>query len=253
MVNRNTARTKGWTSAAATRLLSYADPSAKSVEDALRLIVQGLLKGLKYPPTPLESIAGKLGVHEIREEQDLPGSGELRRKAGQLILVLNPETSVGRRRFTFAHELGHALLARTGPRAPTYGRELERICDLFAAEILMPTDVFIGAIREAQSFDRIFQMAREFKTSVTAATIRWAELADGAAFEAEGDKITWRFRISANVATEISRLVDEESPPNGWTKASLPFRRWEAQSVRLGNSPRRLTLLLPLQASSTAH
>ena len=129
-----------WKSAASRRLLKLADNPA-SVKQAIEILANRYLAGLSYPPTDLKAISDRLNVKEFRKEEFL-GSGELRRDREGLVIVYSPYLSLERRRFTIAHEMAHALFETSGPRFPRYGRELERLCNMFATEILMPKEAF---------------------------------------------------------------------------------------------------------------
>ena len=97
--------------------------------------------------------------------------------------------SVGYQRFTIGHELGHhqmthhhqALFA-TGEMHVSQSdfvsnrwHELE--ADHFAAELLMPRDLFIAALeRHTPGLDAVREIAEEFETSLTSTAIRFANL-----------------------------------------------------------------------------
>src|SRR5690348_14206865 len=77
-----------------------------------RTLVAPLLEGVACPPTDLGAIAARLDISISYER--ISGSGELRRLPGGLQVVCNTTLPVTRSRFTIAHELGHALLDRSG-------------------------------------------------------------------------------------------------------------------------------------------
>ena len=67
------------------------------------------------------------------------------------IIVVNENESINRQRFSLAHEFGHFLLDANAKNNPEYydafesdtnKNDLERCIDRFAAELLMPTDLF---------------------------------------------------------------------------------------------------------------
>jgi Zn-dependent peptidase ImmA (M78 family) len=82
-----------------------------------------------------------------------------------------------RRRFTIAHELGHVLIESTGANAPRAGREVERLCDLIATELLMPSARFRERLPEMLTLSEIWRLSREFRVSFLAAAYRCVELA----------------------------------------------------------------------------
>jgi hypothetical protein len=162
-----------WTSAAARRIVAAAG-GEQTVERAVVEVVDRLRAGTEGPPTDLRAICGRLGVKSCRPES-LPVAGELRRDGTGLMIAYSPGLQAGRRRFTIAHELGHAFFEHTGRNCPRRGEELERICDLFAVELLMPAGLAKNTI-EGNDPSCVFAIANRFDVSMSAAMYRFTEL-----------------------------------------------------------------------------
>jgi hypothetical protein len=168
-MGRKKRKSNNWTSAAARRMLEAAGGQS-NLEEAVVTVVSRLRDGLSGPPTDLKAVADRLGVDGWKADH-LPVAGELRREADGLRIAYSTGLSAGRRRFTIAHELGHAFFERSGPNCPRSGAELERICDLFATELLMPHSQALPLF--AQRHPRaIIESARQFEVSLTAAMYR---------------------------------------------------------------------------------
>jgi IrrE N-terminal-like domain len=178
-----------WTSAAARRLLQLAD-NAKSIEEAAEKVVGKFLEGVGTAPTDLETLATRLNI-EAFAEADMPFSGELRRDGAGFTIVYSRFLSPARRRFTIAHEMGHAIFEGTGPNCPRQGAELERLCDLLAAEILMPRQVFLQHAIGKPSVGQIMDLARRFQTSISSTARRYAELRNLTVFQVEDGEVLW--------------------------------------------------------------
>ncbi|UCF68562.1 MAG: ImmA/IrrE family metallo-endopeptidase [Acidobacteriota bacterium] len=100
--------------------------------------------------------------------------------------------SAGRRRFSIAHELGHTFFDNTlatyqmrtsQNRAQHYptdaALQLERLCDLCAAELLMPEASFREAVeRTGFRAGAIPELARSFGVSLEAAALRFVQTSD---------------------------------------------------------------------------
>ena len=158
-------RKKVWRSAAAQRVVKLAAGS-RTVEEAIEFVAKQYLQGVECPPTDLDSVGTKLGITGF-EAANLAGSGELRKDGDGLRVFYSNYLSVERRRFTIAHEMGHAVLERTGTHVPRYGKELERLCDMFAVELLMPKERFVQHTHGEVSTQRILDLARQFRSAST--------------------------------------------------------------------------------------
>jgi hypothetical protein len=146
------------------------------------------LKSLRAPIDPFR-IATSRNVQIIAA--DIRHDGVLSRsESGGYLIELNNAHSETRRRFTVAHELGHVLfldveqptpdsrfrLAEAHVHTINVDREEERLCNIAAAELLMPSTYFSSRIRLDSVGDNVFALAREFKTSVHATALRLTTL-----------------------------------------------------------------------------
>lgn len=137
-------------------------------------------------PIPVEAIAIDLLGLAVEEDDALAVSGMLVPSDRQIWLNgREARQSVGRRRFTLAHELGHWVCQfQQGRIEPSYcraeeigvgaGRELEREANAFAAELLMPAALVrreAGALRL-----NVHALARRFEVSAPAMRVRLEHL-----------------------------------------------------------------------------
>lgn len=138
-----------------------------------------------------------------------------------LILYNRGGGSEGRTRFTIAHEFGHYLLHRHQRDRFECGdddietgdgneRDIEIEADLFASTLLMPLDDFRRQVgRQPVSFDVLGHCADRYGVSLTAAALRWTEIADKRAIlvASRDDHLLWAksneaaFRSGAYFAT----------------------------------------------------
>lgn len=106
-----------------------------------------------------------------------------------LILYNSAVRSQGRKRFTIAHEFGHYILHRHQQDRFECGnddietgdnneRDIETQADLFASTLLMPLDDFRRQVDgQPISFDLLGHCADRYGVSLTAAALRWTEIA----------------------------------------------------------------------------
>ena len=164
-----------WKSAAARRLREMG--GVDCIDQAVPAVINRVLAGISCPPTDLNALCARLNVSEVVDDDDIPVVGELHRENGTFRIHCSMGQSPVRRRFTIAHELAHVLFESSGPRAPRVGVDLERLCDMLAAEILMPRAVFEAALnRSAIDAPLVRQLASKFQTSLTATALRCTEL-----------------------------------------------------------------------------
>jgi hypothetical protein len=106
------------------------------------------------PPISPEVVASMRGVARI-DEIMMPWAGCLLREAGDLVIKVRASDGRGRRRFTAFHEIEHTYMPgfvvapqyRCDPATPdaessTRDRPLEALCDVGAAELLLPRSWF---------------------------------------------------------------------------------------------------------------
>lgn len=154
---------------------------------------RGMLEGLSTVFLPIDplAIARDLGIKLFPVlQQEIDFSGCLIHADGNWGIVYRDDIPVpGFRRFTVAHELGHfeiashraAIFSDTAKHVSESGftshlwYELE--ADHFAAELLMPEDLFRAAIRETTiGLPAVKHLAAKFDTSLTSTAIRYAKL-----------------------------------------------------------------------------
>lgn len=140
-----------------------------------------------FPHAPITQIKG----------DDLPGfEGMLAAhpsKTRWKIVYNSAVRSRGRIRFTLAHEFGHYLLHRDRQELFSCSqqdmeewdaeeRQLETEADTFASYLLMPLDDFRQQIgKERVSFELLGHCAERYGVSLTAAALKWIEIADNRA------------------------------------------------------------------------
>jgi IrrE N-terminal-like domain len=144
----------------------------KNPHHALEVFVRSRRSG----DESLDVLARRLGVTRIIEQR-LPFEGGLFQLSdGELVIKLNSESSFVRKRFTLAHEIAHLLL-NTVPAhrsANQTDEDLERTCDLIAAELLMPAEEatnFISGLG-SPSPENLKAIASRFAVSLQTAAIR---------------------------------------------------------------------------------
>lgn len=142
------------------------------------------------PPVDVDKVACRLGIDIYREEfvEQIDGL-YLRMPDAPPVIAVNSSylKPPGRQRFTAAHEIGHHLLcSRVIPKTrlfyidsvETRKTRLERLCDRFAALLLMPEPLVRQWYDElaANAENRVAIMSERFGVSAWAMRVRLREL-----------------------------------------------------------------------------
>lgn len=135
-------------------------------------------------PVKLGGITESLGARKYESDLGPVFSGIVSKKANESpVIVIHSGHSAARRRFSWAHELGHVMerksIAKDDDYSFTDGRSSrydlhEFYADEFAGSILMPAEELDRMRREQYTHG---QMAQAFGVSVDAVTKRLARLA----------------------------------------------------------------------------
>lgn len=151
----------------------------------------------------LENIAAIRGVY-VKEEPIAGAEGRLATMGPKGIITVNDRIDIpGKKRFVIAHELGHFELHRGDVfsinctdddfRRWYKGNPMEIEANYFAAELLMPEDIFSGKISGKDVSRKLIEdLAKEFNTSITATSIRFVTLRpEYALICSEDSEIKW--------------------------------------------------------------
>lgn len=143
--------------------------------------------GSKSVPVDLKRLAAAANarikvVHDLRDDE----SGQTARLGSKHVIIVNGNHRNERQRFTVLHELGHIVLdlpsqhggstLKTETLLGYRGRpEEEMLCDVFAAECLLPYDCFGREVADSDiSMEAVKSFARAYEASLTATGSRFA-------------------------------------------------------------------------------
>jgi hypothetical protein len=126
-------------------------------------------------PVPLAEVGRACGVNRVLEVAGLGNEGLSYEMAGAREIRLRASLPAGRRRFTLAHEIGHAYLRSVGLRGAWL--EEERWCNRFAAALLLPRSWLLVMTRAAEPcIQTLDHLACEASVSVHAVIWRLSSL-----------------------------------------------------------------------------
>lgn len=134
------------------------------------------------PPAPLVGLARSLGATTVIYREGLPEDGRVEVRGTDIIVLVRSHRSLGRRRFTLAHEIGHLVLAQPNLRlAPLRRRERllddEQFCDRLAEALIMPSAWVAAYAQRPQTLETLRDCAQRAEVSFAAASVRLARVA----------------------------------------------------------------------------
>lgn len=143
-------------------------------------------KGWSGPPYDPAKLAAYLGMRVVPTE-NVADARTVPLRDNQIQIEFNPNKPKARVRFSIAHEIAHSLfpdcLETVRHRHPTSDQrgdewQLEMLCNLAAAEFLMPLGSFPDFKGETVSIDRVLELRRQFEVSTEAVLLRVVRLTE---------------------------------------------------------------------------
>lgn len=212
-----------WSNESVQRFAGDRDPVAAMRQHARTVVVDAFDRGWSGPPFNPVALADLLNL-KVRPTEDVLDARVVSIE-DTFRIEYNPNRSRGRVHYSIAHEIAHTFFEDCGEttrhrlnrtEAPPDEWQLEALCNIGAAEILMPQES-LGPVEELElQIERIRQLRKNFAVSTEAILIRVAELAQFsggvfAASRAGSGQYRGRYRLdyivpSADWAGNTSRV-----------------------------------------------
>lgn len=223
------------------RFVARAGLGAATPEETMKTLVGRLRRKCRKVGSPDQQLQYFLkcrGIHSIDTVRDLPCDGMLEPigadySAGFKIL-LNKQQNSERLRFTVSHEICHTLFYELVPELKFSPHEVdpteERLCNLGAAELLMPTASVQRAARPmAICLESLHQLAEEYSVSLTAMFLRLRSLR------------LWKCELSewhrmTNGTFALGRFYGGLSRPWEWDDKSIVDAAWLSSKAKFGHT-----------------
>jgi len=173
-----------WTNESVLAFAGAEDPLEAVEAAARRAVFDAVEAGWEGPPFDPFELAHLRGIevvprNELREARTVA-------QGGAIAIEYNPTRPRHRVRFSIAHEIAHTLFGdvarepryRHNPAAgPPDGWQLEMLCNVAAAEILMPTEVLADYARRPMRIEDLVELRSTFGVSIEALLRRATKLA----------------------------------------------------------------------------
>jgi hypothetical protein len=166
------------------RSVAADDPVEWVTAQARALVYRAIEAGWSGPPFDPIELATLLRI-PVHPSQEVLDARLVPHHAGVRI-EFNPNRPPGRTRYSIAHEIGHALfpdhaeMARhrlSAGHGQGHDAELELLCNLAAAELLMPIGSFPEASSADLTIDAVLNLRARFDLSTEAVLLRVGRLA----------------------------------------------------------------------------
>ena len=175
-------RARSWSSPSVKGMAGSEDPIAAVTARARRMVVKAMDDGWSGPPYEPARLAQILGM-DIRQSEDVADARLVpsgRGGGARAIIEYNPNRPRTRVRFSIAHEIAHTLFPdhaerirnRSYDTALNTDREVEMLCNMAAAEILMPVAPGGGLEKTTPTMENVVHMRDKFGVSTEAMMIR---------------------------------------------------------------------------------
>lgn len=173
------ASSRVWTNPSVLKFAAGAEPLVAAHAAAERLLAEATEADADGPPVNVFALAEHLGI-ALQPKDDLVDA-QIQSSATGLVIEYNPSRPRGRLRFSIAHELGHACFADVAaqPRHRTAAGsvesvdqgddwELELVCDIIAADLLLPAHAVDGILSVDPDIDFLMETRRRWDVSTEA-------------------------------------------------------------------------------------
>ena len=161
----------------------------------------------------------------LRHESDMSDEepGYSFESNGKHFICINEKDSEERRRFTACHEIAHIVLGLPSDHSSmpwwSYATrpKNEVLCDVFAAELLLPHKLFEPLVREEQiGFSAIDELGHRFVASITATGSRYATVMDAPCAFVLSEKGVVRYASRSKTLREAGGWIPPrmEIPPD---------------------------------------
>jgi len=172
-----------WTNPSVRKFAGNSDPIESITRRTREEVLRAMQDGWQGPPFDPFRLADLLGIATTPRE-DVLDARIVRSGSKRVQIEFNPNRPRGRMRFSVAHEIAHTLFPDcienvrnreqvTATRNDDW--QLELLCNIAAAEILMPVGSEIDP-RTPVTIDNLLRLQKEFDVSAEALSIRLVKI-----------------------------------------------------------------------------
>ncbi len=212
--------TSYWTNPSVRILVAGSDPIEFIERKSREIVLSAMQNGWQGPPFDPFELAQFLRVPAVPNE-DVSDACIVPTSSGKFTIEFNPNRSRGRIRFSIAHEISHTIFpdcaktVRNRIRSGTIRNDdwqLELLCNIAAAEFLMPTGAGTRLESEPVRIDNFVKLQAQYEVSMEALALRIAKIthepcAVFAAARTSDNLQTTAYRVDYSVNSRSTRLA----------------------------------------------
>jgi O-acetyl-ADP-ribose deacetylase (regulator of RNase III) len=166
--------------------LGESDPIVGIVSLARKLVLNSIERGWSGPPYDPFQLAQLLGMKLLPTEK-VVDARTLSDSRGGFVIEYNPNRPSARMRYSIAHEVGHTLFPdcatavrnrATHEDMKGYDWQLETLCNIAAAELLMPFGTLVEELTIRPSVRMILELRQKYLVSCEAIVNRLIRLTE---------------------------------------------------------------------------
>jgi hypothetical protein len=199
-------------------MLNADNPVDAITRKAREVVLRGIEQGWSGPPYDPQQLAELLRIQIVPDAAVV--DARIRWNSGVFCIEFNPLRPPARTRFSLAHEIGHTLFSDCSSMVRHRGYhtgtvkdewQLEMLCNVAAAEILMPVGSLPEPTQLKPTVEAILHFRKLFQVSAEAILLRLIRLTSSCAFAfaAHFDNDASEYKIDYTVKSPVFR---EEVP-----------------------------------------
>jgi Zn-dependent peptidase ImmA (M78 family)/O-acetyl-ADP-ribose deacetylase (regulator of RNase III) len=175
-----------WSNPSISAFAAGDDPVEKMVKTALRAALEAIQDGWQGPPFDPFRLAEYRGIKVVPRD-DISDARTVPVGAERLQIEYNPNRPIQRIRYSIAHEIAHTFFPDCAERvrhraAATESvpveRELEMLCNLGAAELLMPTGSFPDLKAKLLTIEGLLELRKQYQVSAESVSLRYVNMTE---------------------------------------------------------------------------
>ncbi|MFC1914911.1 ImmA/IrrE family metallo-endopeptidase [Chloroflexota bacterium] len=208
-----------WTNPSVNNFIEGLDPIDFIKNKAREIVIAAIQEGWKGPPFDPFILAEFLKIPVIPRD-DINDARIIPSGSQQFKIEFNPNKPRWRTRFSIAHEIAHTLFPDCAENIRNRSRtglirkddwQLEILCNIAAAEMLMPIGTALDLYHEPMDIDNILRLQNMYEVSLEAISLRLIRITEdpcivfAAARTYNHDKTAY-YRIDYSVSSRTAKL-----------------------------------------------